>query len=48
MKSAGPFLDEIRALGQSGTPLALEQVLTRARLPVIREHIQPKTLIYTH
>ena len=44
----GPFLDEIRALGQSGTPLTLEQVLTRARLPVIREHIQPKTLIYTH
>src|SRR5262249_1934944 len=42
------FLDEIRALGHSGTPLALEQVLTRARLPVIREHIQPKTLIYTH
>jgi hypothetical protein len=44
----GPFLDEIRALGRNGTPLALEQVLTRARLPVIREHIQPKTLIYTH
>jgi hypothetical protein len=44
----GAFIDEIRALGQSGTPLALEQVLTRARLPVIREHIQPKTLIYTH
>jgi hypothetical protein len=30
------------------TPPALEQVLTRARLPVIREHLQPKTLIYTH
>jgi hypothetical protein len=44
----GAFLDDIRALGQGGTPLALEQVLTRARLPVIREHIQPKTLIYTH
>jgi hypothetical protein len=44
----GPFLDEIRALGQSGRPLALEQILTRARLPVIREHVQPKTLIYTH
>lgn len=44
----GPFLDEIRALGSKGTPLALEQVLTRARLPVIRAHIEPKTLIYTH
>lgn len=42
------FIDEIRALGRKGTPLALEQILTRARLPVIREQIQPKTLIYTH
>jgi hypothetical protein len=44
----GPFLDEIRSLGHQGTPLALEQVLTRARLPVIRAHVTPKTLIYTH
>src|SRR4029077_7629578 len=44
----GPFLREIRALGSKGTPLALEQVLTRARLPVIRAHIEAKTLIYTH
>jgi hypothetical protein len=42
------FINEIRALGRNGTPLALEQILTRARLPVIREQIQPKTLIYTH
>jgi superfamily II DNA or RNA helicase len=42
------FIDEIRALGRNGTPLALEQILTRARLPVIREQIKPKTLIYTH
>jgi hypothetical protein len=44
----GEFLEDIRALGRNGTPLALEQVLTLARLPVIRAHIQPKTLIYTH
>lgn len=44
----GQFLDEIRALGGRGTPLALEQILTRARLPVIRASIEPKTLIYTH
>jgi hypothetical protein len=44
----GAFLSEIRALGQAGTPLALEKVLTRARLPVIRELVHPKTLIYTH
>ena len=42
------FLDEIRGLGQEGRPLALEEILTRARLPVILEHIRPKTLIYTH
>ncbi|MEP0746839.1 helicase-related protein [Coleofasciculus sp. FACHB-501] len=41
-------IDEIRALGRKGTHLALEQILTRARLPVIREQIKPKTLIYTH
>ena len=44
----GEFVQEIRALGQKGTPLALEQILTRARLSVIRKNIQPKTLIYTH
>lgn len=44
----GNYVEEIRALGQKGTPLALEQILTRARLPVIREHVRPKTLIYTH
>ncbi len=43
-----PFLEEIRALGQGGTLLQLEQILTRTRLPVIREHVQRKTLIYTH
>ena len=26
----------------------MEQLLTQARLPVIKQHIQPKTLIYTH
>src|SRR4029434_6886831 len=44
----GEFLGEIRMLGQSGSPLALEQILTRARLPVIRAPVEPKTLIYTH
>jgi hypothetical protein len=44
----GEFVDEIRELGKSSTPLALEQILTRARLPVILDKIKPKTLIYTH
>ena len=30
------------------TLVALEHILTHTRLPVIRENIQPKTLIYTH
>ena len=42
------FLDEIRALGRNSTPLKLEQILTRARLPMIRQHVKPKTLIYTY
>jgi superfamily II DNA or RNA helicase len=42
------FIEDIRALGRNGTPLELEKILTRARLPIIRSHIQPKTLIYTH
>ncbi len=42
------FLDEIRALGSSGSPLKLEQILTRARLPEVRRQVRPKTLIYTH
>ncbi|MCY3410145.1 MAG: methyltransferase domain-containing protein [Candidatus Heimdallarchaeota archaeon] len=41
------YLDEIRLLGK-GSPLKLEQVLTKARLPKILEHIKPKTLIYTY
>ncbi len=41
-------LDDIRALGKKGTPLALEQILTRVRLPVITKNIKQKTLIYTH
>jgi superfamily II DNA or RNA helicase len=42
------FIEDIRALGRNGTPLELEKILTRARLPIIRRHIKPKTLIYTH
>lgn len=42
------YLDEVRALGSTGTPLALEQVLTEARLPTILQHIEPQTLVYTH
>jgi hypothetical protein len=42
------FVDEIRALGRSGTPLKLEEILTRARLTTILENIVPKTLVYTH
>ncbi|MGA9381727.1 MAG: zinc-ribbon domain-containing protein [Phormidium sp.] len=44
----GDYIEEIRALGKNGTPLELEKILTQARLPVIRQQIQPKTLIYTH
>lgn len=44
----GEAIEEIKALGRSGTPLELEQILTRVRLPIIRQNIRPKTLLYTH
>jgi hypothetical protein len=44
----GEVIEEIKALGRNGSPLALEQILTRVRLPSIRENIRPKTLLYTH
>jgi hypothetical protein len=43
-----PYSTSTQSGAASGTILAREQVLTRARQPVIREHVQPKTLIYTH
>jgi hypothetical protein len=43
-----PVLDELRALGQTGGPLALERVLTRARLGAILRRVSRGTLIYTH
>jgi hypothetical protein len=42
------YLPRIRALGNGGAILALEQILTEARLPAIRERVVPKTLIYSH
>ena len=46
-----PYLDDLRALGSRGaSPLQIEQVLTRVRMPAIVEACVPgeKTLIYTH
>jgi hypothetical protein len=40
-------LPDIRALGSSASPLDLERILTRARLPVIQRHVKKGTLIYT-
>jgi hypothetical protein len=44
----GSFVEEIRALGKSGSPLGLEKILTLARLPVILNEVRRKTLIYTY
>lgn len=43
----GDAIEEIRALGRTGSPLALEQILTRVRLPIIRREVRRKTLLYT-
>lgn len=42
------YLDEIREKVAKRDLLKLEQILTKARLPVILENLEPKTLIYTH
>jgi Hypothetical methyltransferase/Probable Zinc-ribbon domain/Type III restriction enzyme, res subunit len=40
------LIDEIREEGTS--ILKMEQILTRARIPVILKEIKPKTIVYTH
>ncbi len=44
------FLPEIRAVGRNHSPLDLEKILTRARLPVILQHLARgvQTLVYTY
>jgi superfamily II DNA or RNA helicase len=44
------FLPEIRQLGKDHSPLEMERILTRVRLPSILSHLSPgkPTLIYTH
>lgn len=44
------FTDEIRSLGKSSSPLDIEKILTRARLPKILETLQSnrRAVIYTH
>jgi hypothetical protein len=41
-------LEELRALPANPGVLSVERILTRARLRVLRESIQGKTLVYTH
>jgi hypothetical protein len=44
----GELVPEITGLGRSPSPLDLEKVLTRARLPAILRSLEPQTLVYTH
>ena len=44
--ACSPFVDEIRELGRGGTLLQLEQVLTRARWPVIRGEVKGQAPTY--
>ena len=41
------YLDEIIRYAEKGSPLSLEKILTKARLPIILDNLEPKTLIYT-
>ncbi len=44
------YIDKIRSLGKNASPHDIDELLTEARLPIIRENCQPgkKILIYTH
>lgn len=44
------WIDEIRDLGRNASPLAIEKILTRARIPSILEGLKRpgRSLIYTH
>ena len=42
------LVPEILDLPSRATILDLEQILTRARLPIILDNLQPKTLVYTY
>jgi hypothetical protein len=46
--SCDHLLPEIMQLRRSSTPLDLEQILTKARLPIILSNLQSKTIVYTH
>lgn len=40
--------DDVKELGKHPTPLDLEKLLTREKMQIIKKHIEPKTMIYTH
>ena len=40
--------DQVKELGKHPTPLDLEKLLTREKLAIIKKHLEPKTIIYTH
>lgn len=43
------YLDEVRScIRGGGSTLELEEILTKARLPAILEHLEPKTIVYSH
>ena len=42
------YLSEIKKLSGHSSPLQLEEILTKARLPTILDSIVSKTVIYTH
>jgi hypothetical protein len=48
--SCEEWIDEIRALGSKASPLAIEKILTQARIPSILEGLKRagRSLVYTH
>lgn len=44
---ATPYLEELFSLGNRPHPQQVEAVLVKARWPIIKQHLRPKTVIFT-
>jgi superfamily II DNA or RNA helicase len=44
---ATPYLEDLFALGHRPHPQQVESILVKARWPVIKQHLRPKTVVFT-
>ena len=44
---ATPYLEELFALGHRPHPQQVESILVKARWPIIKQYLRPKTVVFT-